>query len=244
MRHTIVGHGKNGSGIATILKDLNFDYLVYDIRSDISTLQSISQARGLAHVCTREQEVPNIIKQLNEVEKITEIIIHSTMPLGATRKVAAVSKIPLTYIPMFFRERQPEIDVLRPNRIVVGTEHDSTVPAETLKFILSYSDLVKLPPTFMSFEGAELVKLGTNSMRANMISFFNHLYTLALNAGAAEEFKEKILQSDLLKPSYVLDRWETERGWGRNPALIGEPFGGFCLPKDSKYLGIKTVLKE
>jgi UDP-glucose 6-dehydrogenase len=78
----------------------------------------------------------------------------------------------------------------------------------------------------LGYEEAELVKLGTNALRAVAIAFYNELYMIAKSLGA--DYR-KIFE--LLSPSAVLDSLEGGI-WGRKRELAGTPFGGKCLPKD------------
>lgn len=238
--HIIIGNGKNGRAIATILKKLDIEFKTFDVRPEASDLKSIKDVFGVVHISVREQDVKKVVEDLNGLD-INHIIIHSTMPLKWTRRVAEVSDHQIFYMPMFFREAQPELDALKPNRIVVGYGEGFKYP---LPFAVEFSKETGTNITYVTYEMAEIIKLGTNSMRANFISFFNELYAIAKTSGCESEFVEIVSHTPVLAPANVLDKWETKTGWGRNSEKFGDTYGGFCLPKDSEYLGIRTVKED
>lgn len=90
----------------------------------------------------------------------------------------------------------------------------------------------------LGYEEAELVKLGTNALRAVAIAFYNELYMIAKSLGA--DYR-KIFE--LLSPSAVLDSLEGGI-WGRKQELAGTPFGGKCLPKDLLHLARISPLRS
>ena len=111
-------------------------------------------------------------------------------------------------------------DFLRPDRIVVGTDHAET---ENLMKRL-YAPFVQNghPLICMDITSAEMTKYAANAMLATKISFMNEISRLCEAVGA--------------------DVTQIRRGIGSDPRIgmsflyAGLGYGGCCFPKDVKAL--------
>lgn len=153
------------------------------------------------------------------------VVIRSTMQPGSTDALAeeyGISK--MLYCPEFLREGSSFHDCLHPNRLVVGSNDEST--AEWYSGLLNETYAAQgkpLPPIFVcSVKEAEAVKLFSNTYLAARVAFFNELDSYALNERLdAQRIIQAVCADSRIGNSY------------NNPSF---GYGGYCLPKDSKAL--------
>jgi len=141
-------------------------------------------------------------------------------------------------MPLFFRERHIYEDLRSPGRIVVGTRDGRCPRGWGYALASRWAGMYGARLYCLTYEEAELVKLGTNALRALSIAFYNELYLIARRYGA--DYRRVF---EILSPSGILDRLE-EGLWGRKPELAGKPFGGKCLPKDLRHLARASSLRS
>ncbi len=163
------------------------------------------------------------------------IIDKSTVPVGTADKVAArvnevlhtrgeTYEVHVVSNPEFLKEGCAVSDCKRPDRIVVGTDHDET--ADTLRelyapFNRNHDRFIK-----MDVRSAELTKYAANCMLATKISFMNEMANLADRLGADIEAVRQGIGSD----SRI----------GYQFIYPGCGYGGSCFPKDVQAL-IRTA---
>lgn len=159
------------------------------------------------------------------------IVNKSTVPVGTTKKVAAIIALALkkrglhidfdvASNPEFLKEGSALNDFFYPDRIVVGTESRD---AENILYDL-YKPFLAQNDHFISMNitSAELTKYASNAMLATRISFMNQLAHLADKVGA--------------------DIAEIKRGMSYDKRIggaflnAGVGYGGSCFPKDVKGL--------
>lgn len=154
------------------------------------------------------------------------VVVKSTVPVGTCDKVREVLRqgthhpFDVASNPEFLKEGDAVADMMRPDRIVVGTD------SERARAILSeiYAPFVRTdnPIIFMSVRSSELTKYAANAMLATRISFMNEIARLCDVLGADIEEVRKGIGSD---PRI-----------GRKFLFAGVGFGGSCFPKDLKAL--------
>lgn len=154
------------------------------------------------------------------------VVVKSTVPVGTCDKVREVLRqgtnhpFDVASNPEFLKEGDAVADMMRPDRIVVGTD------SERARAILSeiYAPFVRTdnPIIFMSVRSSELTKYAANAMLATRISFMNEIAKLCDALGADIEEVRKGIGSD---PRI-----------GRKFLFAGVGFGGSCFPKDLKAL--------
>ena len=159
------------------------------------------------------------------------IVDKSTVPVGTAHKVKAAiadelaaRKSTLSYSvvsnPEFLKEGAAVEDFMRPDRIVIGAEDDTSkgiMRALYAPFQRNHDRIV-----MMDVRSAELTKYAANAMLATRISFMNELANLA-----------EILDADIES---------VRKGIGSDPRIgydflySGCGYGGSCFPKDVKAL--------
>ena len=182
-----------------------------------------------------------------KMERYVVLVDKSTVPVGTADKVReAVAEelkargkggleFDVVSNPEFLKEGAAIDDVMKPDRIIVGTDNVRT--AELMKEL--YSPFVRNghPILLMDIHSAELAKYAANAMLATRISFMNELAALCEKVGADIEQVRMGIGSD--------------RRIGNAFLYAGLGYGGSCFPKDVKALihssreeGLKPTILE
>jgi UDPglucose 6-dehydrogenase len=161
-------------------------------------------------------------------EHMTEdklIVIKSTVPPGTTQRVkeflgerlAGICSFEVATNPEFLREGSAIADFMRPDRVVIGTDHSA--PIERLQRI--YQPLIEreVPFIYTNFQTAEMIKYSANSFLAMKVAFINEISRVCDLVGAdVLTIARAIGQDPRIGPAYLQP---------------GPGYGGSCLPKDT-----------
>lgn len=166
------------------------------------------------------------------------VVTKSTVPVGTAAKVKkkiedelALRKADLDFAvvsnPEFLKEGAAIEDFMKPDRIVVGVEHDQA--EQVMRQLYAPFNRSHERVIVMDVPSAELTKYAANSMLATKISFMNDLANLA-----------EILGADIEK---------VRQGIGSDPRIgydfiyPGCGYGGSCFPKDVQAL-VRTAAEN
>ena len=154
------------------------------------------------------------------------LVGKSTVPVGTAaelhqRAAALVPRgvdVEIAWNPEFLREGYAVQDTLRPDRIVLGIQEDSTRAEAAVRGL--YAPLLDAGVPFLvtDLQTAELVKVSANAFLATKISFINAISEVCEAAGA--------------DVSLLADALGYDSRIGRQFLNAGLGFGGGCLPKD------------
>ncbi len=159
------------------------------------------------------------------------IVDKSTVPVGTADKVAnkvaetlSARNVDIAFDvvsnPEFLKEGAAVNDCLKPDRIVVGTDNETSKAAMRelyAPFNRNHDRMI-----FMDVRSAELTKYAANCMLATKISFMNEIANLAERLGADIEAVRHGIGSD----SRI----------GYQFIYAGCGYGGSCFPKDVQAL--------
>ena len=182
----------------------------------------------------------NIGKYMNSSKVIVD---KSTVPVGTAEKVTAaiVEELKKRNLdpawcsvvsnPEFLKEGAAVEDFMRPDRIVIGTNHDAAGlrTKELMHKLYAPFNRHHERTYYMDVKSAELTKYAANAMLATRISFMNELANLADAVGADIEAVRQGIGSD------------SRIGYGF--LYAGTGYGGSCFPKDVSALS-KTALQH
>lgn len=157
----------------------------------------------------------------------TVVVTKSTVPVGTNRLVKdAIAKanpdaeFDVASNPEFLREGAAIDDFMRPDRIVVGVEHERA--ANVMSDVYRPLYLRDFPILTTDLESAEMIKYAANAFLATKITFINEIASLCERTGADVK---------LVSQGMGLD------GRIGNKFLHAGPgYGGSCFPKDTKAL--------
>ncbi|HEY0411897.1 MAG TPA: UDP-glucose/GDP-mannose dehydrogenase family protein [Allosphingosinicella sp.] len=159
------------------------------------------------------------------------VVTKSTVPVGTgdeveriIRETAPEAAAWVVSNPEFLREGAAIEDFKRPDRILVGTDHEEA--AELMREVYRPLYLNKAPLLVTSRRTAELTKYAANAFLATKITFINEMADLCEAVGA--------------------DVQDVARGIGLDNRIgakflhAGPGYGGSCFPKDTLAL-LKTA---
>jgi UDPglucose 6-dehydrogenase len=157
----------------------------------------------------------------------TVVVTKSTVPVGTNRmlkqaihKANPAAEFDVASNPEFLREGAAIDDFMRPDRIVVGVQHDRA--AEVMSGIYRPLYLRDFPIMVTDLESAEMIKYAANAFLATKITFINEIAALCERTGA--------------------DVKAVSRGMGLDGRIgnkflhAGPGYGGSCFPKDTRAL--------
>src|SRR5215208_11461 len=155
------------------------------------------------------------------------IATKSTVPVGTGEEIEAIIRkaVPndnfaVVSNPEFLREGSAIEDFLRPNRIVIGTDHEEAGTVMRRLYAPLCAD--GAPLVLTSRRTAEMIKYAANAFLATKIAFVGELADLCERSGAdIEEVAHGIGLDNRI---------------GANFLRTGPGYGGSCFPKDTLSL--------
>lgn len=168
-----------------------------------------------------ERALETLMKQDPQV-----VAIRSTVPPTTTETLA--DKFGLTHyamVPEFLFEDSAYEDLKQLESLVVGANTQKAKDTVKRAFGAKVSAYLEVAPT-----EAEFIKFGSNVLGATKISFANEMWRLASQSHQTEPYE--------IDPNNVLMGIRHISPWfGPNMGMQGGwPYGGHCLPKDTKGL--------
>jgi len=238
MKHIIIGAGVVGKATGIWLEANNEAVYFYDKdenkvkqleEQNYKTTTNINDLFDFYWICTAEWNVPDVLKSLDfQLRNTKTIIVRSTTLPGQCinmQKKYYCSK--LIHMPEFLRESTSIDDVFVPDRIIIGTKDEKYV-SSLLKLLTK--TFPNIPIIVTSLTSSELIKQTSNAWLSVQISFWNEINKLC---------KKLNINPQEIANACTLDHRISAYG----SKMIGDPFSGFCLPKDIISL-IKTFEEQ
>jgi UDPglucose 6-dehydrogenase len=158
------------------------------------------------------------------------VVLKSTVPPGTTEGVVrdllkgppsgGARRFDLVFNPEFLREGSAVKDMLKPSRIVIGSE-DPRAGGRLREFYRGLYGKRTPPIVLTNTVNAELIKYANNAFLAAKVSFINEVANLCTTLPEADV--------DVVAHALELD---SRIGSGYMEAGLG--YGGSCIPKDVK----------
>ena len=170
----------------------------------------------------------DIATYMNEYKIVVD---KSTVPVGTADKVrremqtildARGSKLAFDIVsnPEFLKEGAAIDDFMKPDRVVVGVEHDKV--GDIMRELYAPFNMNSDRVIIMSVRSAEMTKYAANAMLATKISFMNEIALLCEKLGAdVAEVRHGIGSDSRIGYKFIYP---------------GVGYGGSCFPKDVKAL--------
>jgi UDPglucose 6-dehydrogenase len=157
----------------------------------------------------------------------TVVVTKSTVPVGTNRQVKQViskanpeADFDVASNPEFLREGAAIDDFMRPDRVVVGVQHDRA--AKIMAEVYRPLYLRDFPILTTDLESAEMIKYAANAFLATKITFINEIAALCERTGA-----------DIKHVSHGMG---LDGRIGAKFLHAGPGYGGSCFPKDTQAL--------
>lgn len=191
----------------------------------VNTPQDMDGSADLQYVMQVASDIGKVI------ETYRIVIIKSTVPVGTCEKVKSIIteeiakrnlnvSFDVASNPEFLKEGMAVDDCMRPERVVIGVEHDRV--SEILKELYSPFVRTGAPLLTMDLRSSEMTKYTANSMLATRISFMNQISMICERVGADVMMVMRGIGSDSrIGPKFLFP---------------GVGFGGSCFPKDVRAL--------
>ena len=162
-----------------------------------------------------------------DVESFTVFVTKSTVPVGTSRKVAAIvgeaidpARFAIASNPEFLREGSAIEDFMKPDRVVIGASTDEA--AELMREIYAPLHSLEIPFVVTNVESAELIKYAANGFLATKITFINEIAVVCEKVGAnVHDVAIGMGLDSRIGPKFL---------------QAGPGFGGSCFPKDTSAM--------
>lgn len=205
-------------GMADVLRDHHGSITFTDSIADTETADYLVLAVGTPSKQDGSCDLTFVDAALSEVKSKHKIIIRSTVPPGTTDTLSVMYPAhTFAVVPEFLQEGRALADVLKPHRVVIGSDD-----LEMCEELAGIYGRLGVPIVCTSPIDAEFIKYASNAFLATKISFINDLARLADKAGA-----------DI---TTIADGMGLDPRIGRSFLNAGLGYGGSCFPKDMHAL--------
>lgn len=228
MKHIIIGSGTIGKATGVFLHTNKEDVYFNDIKKAIllkiksqgyKTTEIISNV-DIYWICTAEWNVEEAIKQIKEPQKDSIIVVRSTTAPGTIKSIQEkYQNLNFVHNPEFLVQKSAIHDIFNPDRVIIGGSKQKAI--NTIKRM--YKKMVNCPVITTDSTTSEMIKLTANCWLANQISYWNEIKIIC------DELK---INPQELANAVTLDKRISNYG----SIMLGKPFSGFCLPKDTKAM--------
>jgi UDPglucose 6-dehydrogenase len=218
MRIGIIGVGNVGKANVKGFEKLGHTVLEHDIKFN-TKIQDILDTE-IIFICTHEDHVENIVKDLFLYNYKGVVAIRSTILPGTTDKLLKKNNLDICFVPEFLRQDYADADFEDCKLLAIGTYN--------LAVARTVTDAFKTLPKSVEYmlpAEAEILKLYNNSYASLRIVFANMMYDLANKYDA---------NYDIIKNAYV--KTEKTSGQYLNVSKNLRGYSGACLPKDTLAL--------
>ncbi len=172
------------------------------------------------------REVARSIAENLDAYKV--VVTKSTVPAGTGAMIRGIieehrqgdTTFSVASNPEFLREGAAIEDFMRPNRVVLGTEDETS--AAILQDLYRPLYLIETPIVVTDVVTAEVIKYASNAFLATKISYINEMADLSEAVGADVHVVSKAMGLD--------------RRIGSKFLHPGPGYGGSCFPKDTRAI--------
>lgn len=197
----------------------------------VGTPSSNDGSHNMKYITNVTQTLAKAVAALDSKgDKPLCVVYRSTVQPGTLRGMISTifrehlgecwrDSIRLVFNPEFLREGKAVADYFSPARIIIGTEDGTACDALTTLY-----ENIDAPTYSTRFEEAEFIKFVDNTWHATKVAFANEI-------GRVCEALD--LRADKVHELFVADDKLNLSAYYTRP---GGPFGGSCLPKDSRAL--------
>ena len=218
MKIGVIGIGNVGKANVKGFLTLGHTVLEHDIKYN-TKIQNVLGTE-IVFVCTHENDVAGVIKELNLFEYKGVVAVRSTILPGTTDKLLKQSNLDICFVPEFLRQDYADEDFTDCALLAIGTYNLAS--ARTV--VQAFGNLPKSIEYMLPTE-AEILKYYNNCYASLRIVFANMMYDIAKSYNA---------DYNIIKNAYVKTGKSSGQYLNVNENLRG--YSGACLPKDTVAL--------
>ena len=194
----------------------------------VGTPSDASGKVNLNYIINTAIEIASAVKRF---EKKYTLVIRSTIPPGTIENTIIpelqgvlgkqFADMSVVFLPEFLREGSAVKDFFHGARIVIGLNEKEEGKNE-ISEVFRFSNEMAL--VFTNYKTAEFVKYVDNAYHATKVAFANEIYSIGSSLGVrVKEANDIFLMDTILN---VSERY----------LRPGAPYGGSCLPKDTRAI--------
>lgn len=218
MKIGVIGVGNVGKANVKGFLSLGHTVLEHDIKYN-TKIQDVLNTE-IVFVCTHENDVAGVVKELNLFEYKGVVAVRSTILPGTTDHLLKQTNLDICFVPEFLRQDYADKDFMDCTLLAIGTY--SLASARTVA--QAFDNLPKSIEYMLPTE-AEILKYYNNCYASMRIVFANMMYDIAKTYNA---------DYNIIKNAYVKTGKTSGQYLDVNENLRG--YSGACLPKDTKSL--------
>lgn len=215
MKIGVIGIGNVGQANVKGFESLGHTVLEHDIKYN-TTIQNVLDTE-IVFICTHEDNVTSVVKELNLFEYKGVVAVRSTILPGTTDKLIKKYNLDICFVPEFLRQDYADEDFADCALLAIGTYNLASARTVAQAFDTLPKSIEYMLPT-----EAEILKYYNNCYASLRIVFANMMYDIA---------KTYNVDYDIIKNAYVKTGKSSGQYLNVNEDLRG--YSGACLPKDT-----------
>ena len=215
MKIGVIGIGNVGQANVKGFESLGHTVLEHDIKYN-TTIQNVLDTE-IVFICTHEDNVTSVVKELNLFEYKGVVAVRSTILPGTTDKLIKKYNLDICFVPEFLRQDFADEDFADCALLAIGTYNLASARTVAQAFDTLPKSIEYMLPT-----EAEILKYYNNCYASLRIVFANMMYDIA---------KTYNVDYDIIKNAYVKTGKSSGQYLNVNEDLRG--YSGACLPKDT-----------
>lgn len=215
MKIGVIGIGNVGQANVKGFESLGHTVLEHDIKYN-TTIQNVLDTE-IVFICTHEDNVTSVVKELNLFEYKGIVAVRSTILPGTTDKLIKKYNLDICFVPEFLRQDYADEDFADCALLAIGTYNLASARTVAQAFDTLPKSIEYMLPT-----EAEILKYYNNCYASLRIVFANMMYDIA---------KTYNVDYDIIKNAYVKTGKSSGQYLNVNEDLRG--YSGACLPKDT-----------
>ena len=222
---------KEGMSKGLITATINVEEAIIESEIALICVGTPSDTSGNVNMSYIVNTTLDIATEIKKTDKSFTIVYRSTIPPGSIENIVlqeitnVLGKkshlINVLFLPEFLREGSAINDFYEGDRVVIGinSENDGK---ELITKLFGFNP--NTPIEFTNYKTAEFIKYVDNAYHATKVAFANEIYSIGSNLGV-----------DIMRANDIF-LMDTKLNISEKYLRPGAPFGGSCLPKDTRAI--------
>jgi GDP-mannose 6-dehydrogenase len=222
---------KEGMSKGLITATINVEEAIIESEIALICVGTPSDTSGNVNMSYIVNTTLDIATEIKKTDKSFTIVYRSTIPPGSIENIVlqeitnVLGKkshlINVLFLPEFLREGSAINDFYEGDRVVIGINSENDGKEQITK-LFGFNE--KAPLEFTNYKTAEFIKYVDNAYHATKVAFANEIYSIGSNLGV-----------DIMRANDIF-LMDTKLNISEKYLRPGAPFGGSCLPKDTRAI--------